>query len=246
MVIISNGRYSEIVDKSEPHKFLDEFDTWFVSLTHCDESDRQDPSRDCPNYRAVQDFTINRRPVELFVYPPDQKRIKELAAEVIEESKLPHKDVECHDVTYECTCNVEDKIGKTAGCEDIGEPGQDGERGPTGSPGARGDPGLDGEPGPDGDDGPDGDRGTKGSKGQPGVNGATGDRGRDGAIGPPGPPGNKGPQGEPGDAGAGIKGERGEPGPPGLEGDDGPTGNPGAQGDDGIKVSLSLTYNGSP
>ena len=59
----------------------------FLSLTHCEEEDRSDASKDCPNYRALKDFTVPNRPVELFVYPPDPRRIQELTNEIIEASQ---------------------------------------------------------------------------------------------------------------------------------------------------------------
>ena len=102
-------------------------------MTHCEEEDHADASKDCPNYRALKDFTVPNRPVELFVYPPDPRRIQELTNEIIEASQEREENGDqCRDVTYTCTFDVPDTQ-----CPDEPSPGQPGGPGPRGEPGAR-------------------------------------------------------------------------------------------------------------
>jgi len=247
VVIISNGRYSQITDHSEPHKFLTDFDTWFVSLTHCEDSDRSDPSRDCPNFRAINDFTVSRRPVDLYVYPPDSRRMKELAQEVVEESTLPKTEEECHDVTYKCVCDIHKPSDEKREAEcDTGDEGKRGRDGNKGQPGKPGTDGVDGNPGSRGQRGKQGAVGEQGAKGQPGVDGSTGARGPTGETGPRGPAGERGPQGEAGDPGVGQPGRRGEKGPEGDQGSQGVRGQTGPQGATGPQVINSYTMTTFP
>ena len=232
-MIISNGRYSTIADPNEPHQFLDDFDTWFVSLTHCEDDDRTDPSRDCPNYRAIQDFTIARRPVDLFIYPLDQRRIGELAQEILDESQVEtdSDDGECHDITYTCTFDVPEPE-----CDVEPKRGRDGVDGPRGDEGPRGQPGRAGSPGRAGNPGREGGEGEKGAKGQPGVNGSRGAAGKNGDVGQQGPAGPRGETGEDGPDAVGMDGLPGQKGPRGEDGEPGQSGEPGQDGRDGQPV----------
>ncbi|CAG5107026.1 Oidioi.mRNA.OKI2018_I69.chr1.g3110.t1.cds [Oikopleura dioica] len=192
VVIISNGKYSQEV-LGNGKEFLDEYDTWFVPLTYCDDADRANPFRDCPNKLALQEFTSQDRSVEFYVYPEDLSgtRFREMAQEMVEEAPvIGETDDECPPVTYVCDFEVDIPENHDKGLPGIrGPPGAPGKDGEDGREGERGRPGRRGEPGEPGE------RGPQGNRGQPGIDGADGDAGLPGPAGEQGPEGPRGPVG---------------------------------------------------